>query len=167
LKPRLIYAGVGSQRRRFLCTLVIEADINTPTSRKWTFTYTSASLSFDPENRLTAYGSLLSATYNGDGLRAVKTDSTGTTYYLYDGDKPLVEENSAGAVTATNTFGANGLVSRNAGGSSIFYTFDDQGNVAQRLDSSQNVLTSDLYDSFGTGVSSDMPTDPYRGMISL
>ena len=36
-----------------------------------------------------------------------------------------MELNSSGAVTAVNTWGANGLLSRNTG-SSEFYTFDPQ-----------------------------------------
>ncbi len=124
-------------------------------------TYASATFAYDPEDRLKTISSLLSAEYNGDGLRAAKTDSSGTTYYVYDGETPVSELNSSGTVIATNTFGPAGLLSRSAGGSSLYYTFDQQGNVAQRLDGSQNVLTSDLYDAFGAGASSGTPTDPF------
>jgi hypothetical protein len=37
---------------------------------------------------------------------------------------PVVESDATVAVTAVNTFGANGLLSRRSGGSSTFYTFD-------------------------------------------
>jgi RHS repeat-associated protein len=124
-------------------------------------TYNSMSLTFDPENRLTAYGSVMSAGYNGDGLRSWKQNSGGTTYYVYGGFEPICEENSSGTVEATNTFGPDGLLSRNASSTSVFYTFDPQGSVAQRLDSSQNVLTSHIYDSFGAGASSGSFTDPF------
>jgi RHS repeat-associated protein len=125
-------------------------------------TYSSTGLSFDPENRLTSVsGALTAATYNGFGQRVTKEPSSSTTYYLYDGGEPVLEENSSGTVTATNTFGANGLLSRNTSSGSTFYTFDQQGNTAQRLDSSQNVLTSHIYDSFGNGASSGSFTDPF------
>ena len=96
--------------------------------------------------------------YTGDGLRAWKQNSAGTrTYYLYDGTDPVAEiaaEIAAGTIQAINTFGAEGLVSRTAvstAGPSIagsddarpnltsptnrttFYTFDERGNVAQRI----------------------------------
>lgn len=58
-----------------------------------------------------------------------------------------------GDVTAVNTFGANSLVSRNTGAGSTFYTFDAQGSVAQRLGSGQAVLSSDLYDGYGSVLS--------------
>lgn len=48
----------------------------------------------------------------GDGLRAWKTDTNGTIYYLYDGDHLVCEVNAAGTVTATDAFGADGLVAR-------------------------------------------------------
>lgn len=124
-------------------------------------TYDGTSLTFDPENRLTAVGSVMSATYNGDGLRTTKTDGSGTTFYIYDGTKPVCEENSSGTVTATNTFGPDGLLSRNTGSGSVFYTFDQQGNIAQRLDSSQNVVTSNIFDAFGNGSGSGSYSDPF------
>jgi len=73
-------------------------------------TYNGTTLTFDPENRMTAYGSVLTAGYNGDGLRAWKQNASGRTYFLYDGIVPVVELDSGGSVTATNTFGASGLV---------------------------------------------------------
>ncbi|MCA1568612.1 MAG: RHS repeat-associated core domain-containing protein [Acidobacteria bacterium] len=75
----------------------------------------------------------------------------GRTYFLYDGTTPVVEMEASGALTATNTFGAHGLVSRyrNGFGSRIFYTFDAQGSVAQRLDLYGNVLSSRSYTAHG------------------
>jgi hypothetical protein len=90
-------------------------------------------LGWDPENRLTAYGATLTAGYTPGGLRAWKQTAAGRTYFLYDGAVPVVEMDATGAVTATNTFGAGGLLSRRSGGSSAFYTFDPQGSTAQRL----------------------------------
>ncbi|MGI8551027.1 MAG: RHS repeat-associated core domain-containing protein, partial [Dehalococcoidia bacterium] len=126
-----------------------------PTSRS------GNALTFDPYNQLTVYGSVLSAGYTGDGLRAWKQTSAGRTYFLYDGATPVVEMNASGTVTATNTFGPNGLLSRNSGGSSIFYQFDPQGSVAQRLNSAGAVLSSDMYDAYGVGQSTGSPSDPW------
>jgi hypothetical protein len=82
----------------------------------------------DQANRLTSVnGTLTAATYNGFGQRVTKEPSSSTTFYLYDGDEPVVEENSSGTVTATNTFATAGLVSRRSGGASTFYTFDAKG----------------------------------------
>ncbi len=68
---------------------------------------------------------------------------------------------SAGAVTAVNTFGAQGLLSRRTGSTSTFYTFDPQGSVAQRLDIGGNVLSSYYFDAFGVRVSTPSTIDPF------
>ena len=56
---------------------------------------------------------------------------------------------------ATNTFGADGLVSRRnvSGNATTFYTFDERDNVSQRLNSTGAVQSSDLYDGFGSRTS--------------
>jgi len=125
-------------------------------------TYNSSGLlfTFDPENRPTVFSSLGStgtytAAYTGDGLRALKlytdssTNSSRSIYYLYDGDKPVCELDSTATVKMLNTFGSNGLVSRRGRVSGLFYTFDMSGNVAQRLDSTGNINSTDLCSGFG------------------
>ena len=53
-------------------------------------------------------------------------------------------------MTAQNMFGANGLVSRNTPGTgTVFYAFDERGNVAQRTNSSGSATSTDLYDAYG------------------
>jgi RHS repeat-associated protein len=122
--------------------------------------YGGVSLSFDPENEMTSYGVAVTAGYRGDRLRAWKQTSGGRTYFLYDGDVPVMELDGGGAVAATNTFGASGVVARRAGGVSIFYTFDQQGNVAQKLDASQNAISSNYYDAHGVALSGST-SDPF------
>jgi uncharacterized protein RhaS with RHS repeats len=100
-----------------------------------------------------------------DGLRASKANASGTTYYLYNGTTPVCEPSSTGTVTATNVFGADGLLSRTVTPSSpstTFYTFDAQGNVAQRLTSADAVASTDRYDAWGgrTSTASTIP-DPF------
>jgi len=99
-----------------------------------------------------------------DGLRAWKqTDAGARTYYLYDGSDPVAELDASGNVQALNTFGVNGLVSRHttATNASVFYTFDERGNVAQRLDSNGVALSTDLYDAFGARTGTTPPSDPW------
>ncbi|MDQ2730454.1 MAG: RHS repeat-associated core domain-containing protein, partial [Armatimonadota bacterium] len=71
-----------------------------------------------------------------------------------------MELDGQGNVTALNTFGPTGLLSRHTGTGSTFYTFDAQGSVAQRLDSSGNVQSSDVYEAFGSRLSGSS-TDPW------
>jgi len=69
----------------------------------------------------------------------------------------VCELNASGTVTATNTFGAHGLLSRSAvsgeSATSTFYTFDPQGGVAQRLTSSDAVTDTDAYNAWGSRTS--------------
>jgi len=122
--------------------------------------YAGTTLTFDPENRMTAYGSVLTAGYNGDGLRAWKQNASGRTYFLYDGIVPVVELDSNGSVTATSTLGAAGLVSRREGNTSVFYSFDSEGNVAQRSDSSGTTLSNHLFSAHGTLLNGSL-NDPF------
>ena len=105
-------------------------------------TYKGSTLAFDPENRMTAYGSVLTNGYGPDDLRAWKQGASGATYFLYSNiNQPMCEFNASGTWTATNTFGASGLISRRSGSSS---TFDPQGSVAQRLNSNGGIVSSDM-----------------------
>lgn len=119
-------------------------------------TYNTQALTFDAENRMVSYGSLLTAGYTVSGLRAWKESTSGRTYFLYAGGAPVVEMDDSGVVTAVNTFGPTGLLSRREGplasGTSKFYTFDPQGNVSQVLGASGSVTSTQLYDAFGSSI---------------
>jgi hypothetical protein len=81
------------------------------------------------------------------------------TFFLYDGAVPVAEFDASGNLVASNTFGANGLISRRSGSTTVYYTFDPQGSVTQRLDSSGAVLNSYLFASFGQGQYSGSPSN--------
>ena len=133
-------------------------------------TYNGVSLAFDPEARLTASagapsggsGTPCAYGYTGDGLRASKTSGGATTYFLYDGDTPLCEMDSAGNVTATDTFGANGLTSRRQGSVSYFYLWDLSGSASQRYGTDGSAATL-LLTGFGAYFPGDGPPDPFGG----
>ncbi len=138
---------------------------------------------YDPEDRLTvAVQGLLTAAYDGDGLRAWSSfNSTDPTYYLYDGDRPVVEEAYTGEDLFFSLFGATGLEGRNrdlaaTGGdlrqiSYSAYTYDPQGNLVQpvtlyperSVGFMVRVDTSSAYDGFGWSrtVGAEGQIDPY------
>ena len=123
--------------------------------------YKGTALTYDAEDHPTGFGSLMTAGYTGAGLRAWKGDGSGgsRTYFLYDGAAPVCELSSTGAVTATNTFGGTGLLSRHTVSGSTFYAFDERGNVAQRLDAAGSPTSSAMYDAYGASASA--PPDPF------
>ena len=93
--------------------------------------------------------------YDGDGLRAWKQPPGGArTYFLYDGEEPVVEMDGSGNVTAVNTFGPTGLLSRHTTtGGSTFYVFDPADPV---LAAYQRIFPSLFKDA------AQMPTDLRR-----
>ena len=119
--------------------------------------YKGVNLAFDPENRMTAYGNILTAGYNGDGLRAWKQTAVGRWYYLYDGEELVCELDAAGNVVAPVVFAANGLVVY----SGYIYQFDPQGNAVHIMDDDgRTVLANLAYDAWGQLMSGSNPT-PY------
>ena len=72
-------------------------------------TYKTNTLTWDAESRINSFGAILTAGYRADGLRAWKQTSAGRIFYRYDGDKPVLEEDNAGAETAIATYGTRRL----------------------------------------------------------
>ena len=127
-------------------------------------TYNGNACQYDPNSHMTSFGSILTAGYMSDGLRAWKQNSTGRTYFLYDGGFPVCELNSSGAVTAVNTWGAKGVCARHTtSAGSVFYAYDGTGSVAERTNTSGAVIDSFCFDAFGKRSATDTTTDPYTG----
>ena len=115
----------------------------------------------------TVSDTVLGRTYNlfYDALgRCVKRDLNGTTttYYIYDGEKPIVEYNSSGTIIARTVYGKGIdeiLMRKETGindGNWFYYADDHEGSVTHLLDgrstpTSQtgNVLEKYAYDAFG------------------
>jgi len=124
-------------------------------------TYFGTSATYDAADRLTALGSSFTAGYRYDGHRGWKNAGT-AVYFYYDKDGNLVfEGNSSGTVTAINTFGPNGLISRNENSANVFYTYDDRGNTIQRFNSG-GLGDSNSVDEYGAMINA--PYDPYDGL---
>ena len=133
--------------------------------------YGGTTLKFDPESRMTSYGSAETNGYGVDGLRVWRTQSGATTYYVYDeSGEPVVELSSAGAFVALNTFGDDGLISRSMGTAATtkhFYAFDPQGSPAVILDGTGTQVAATETDAFGKTVyTNDVSSDPYSGFGS-
>ena len=119
---------------------------------------------FDPEDRL-AYDDSEMFGYDGDGLRvwAYMPIIDRMLYTLFDGDTPVIEEDASGHVVAANGFGADGWRMRynnnfwsvplsgylEATPISVSYTYDPQGNLAQRHLTNNLVVDTTIYDAFG------------------
>ena len=91
-------------------------------------------------------------TYNGDGQRVQKQDSTGTTNHIWDDQNILLETNASNVIQVVYTlepevFG--NLISQRRSGTTSFYLFDGLGSTTQIASSTGSVTDGYLYDSFG------------------
>ena len=93
--------------------------------------------------------------YNGEGYRVAKTVNGTLTRYLYDGDKVVLELDSAGNETARNVYGSN-LLMRTAlrtDGSNIsdtyFYLYNGHADVTALLKPDGTIAATYYYDAFG------------------
>ena len=77
-------------------------------------TYQGDTLTFNPQNQLTAYAGLTGTiAYTGGGLRAWVGSTGNRRYFLYTGETLLAEiAEDDEVVLATHTWGADGLISR-------------------------------------------------------
>ena len=129
---------------------------------------------YDADNHLTSLttsqGGGFTAGYYADGQRMWKQPNGGgsRTYFLSDGGSiPLCEFDGNGNITAFNTVGVNGLLSRSTPSGSAwnqtFYAFDWRGNTVNRLDGNGNLQTTSTYNAYNNRVSNLNDADPYDG----
>ena len=113
---------------------------------------------WDYENRLIGVSSpsgVETYAYSSDGMREEKVNSSGTVYYVRDGENVLIETD-ANLITQAHYTDfpgmRGGLASARRGGVSSFYGFDQQSN-ARILVSPAGAITDDyLCKTFGEEV---------------
>ena len=74
-----------------------------------------------------------------------------------------MELNSSGNVANVNVYAPDGLVARKEGSNWTYYTFDMQGSVVNKLNSSETTSTGRIVDAWGQGMETMVPTpfDPF------
>jgi RHS repeat-associated protein len=84
--------------------------------------------------------------------RCVKrTRNNVTTFYIYDGEKAILEYNSAGAIVGRNLYG-KGIdenLHRAYGGQTYYFQQDRNGNVTHLTSASGTIVEQYKYDAFG------------------
>jgi RHS repeat-associated protein len=84
--------------------------------------------------------------------RCVKRTLNGvTTYYIYDGERPIMEYNSGGALVGRNLYGKgiDEILHRAYGNQSYYFQQDRNGNVTHLTDVSGAIVEKYKYDAFG------------------
>lgn len=111
-------------------------------------TYGTKAVTFDVENRMTGYGTAMTAEYRADNLRSKKVAGATTTFYYYDGGIPVLETNASGTVTSTNVFGPDGLVATK-GSAVVSQIADPLGNIQFQTTTTGAISTRANYPPFG------------------
>ncbi len=101
-------------------------------------------MTYDGENRMTAYNNIAGYTYDGNGLRVAKSASGTATVSIFSGSSVLAEYDNGAAPSAPSreyVYGASGLLAMFSGGATTYYhqdhlgvrlTTDANGNVASQ-----------------------------------
>jgi RHS repeat-associated protein len=151
-----------------ITTYTSDAAGNLLTSRSPTIQLTTNTWDF--ENRLTQValpsGIVDTFTYNGDGQRVQKIDSTGTTKHVWDGQNILLETDGSNIIQVVYSLKPmlyGNLISQRRSGITSFYLFDGLGSTTQLVNSTGSVTDSYLYDSFGSALlTSGSTVNPFR-----
>jgi RHS repeat-associated protein len=103
--------------------------------------------------------------------RCVKRTLTGvgTTYYIYDGEKPIVEYNSAGTLVGRNLYGKgiDEILRRAYGNQTYYFQQDRNGNVTHLTNATRTIVEQYKYDAFGAptiynGAGVEIPATAYN-----
>jgi len=139
-----------------------------------TFVGGSNTYTWDAGNRLTGVlgpGPIATWVYRGDGLQVRKEHYDGTTKFVWDDQRMLLETDGNDATQAVYTslpenFGQ--LVSQRRGGTSRFYHLDALGSVVGLTQSNQAETDCYGYDAFGNVFGNQgMTVNPFRYVGAL
>jgi RHS repeat-associated protein len=124
---------------------------------------------WDFENRLVKValpsGVLNTFSYNGDGQRVQRADSTGTLKEVWDGEKILLETNTSNVTQVIYTLspGVYGdLISQRRLGTSSYYVFDPLGSADRLTNGAQSVTDTYIYKAFGEILLAGLTMNPFR-----
>ena len=126
---------------------------------------------WDVENRLTRValpsGIVDTFTYNGDGLRVQKQDSTGTTNHIWDGKNILLETDGSNIIQVLYTLEPatyGNLISQSRSAVESLYLFDAMGSTSILTTSTGMLANQYFYDAFGNILpgSTETVTNPFQ-----
>jgi RHS repeat-associated protein len=89
--------------------------------------------------------------YDALGRCVKRTRNNVTTYYIYDGEKAILEYNSGGTLVGRNLYGKgiDEILHRVYGGQTYYFQQDHNGNVTHLTSGAGGVVEKYKYDAFG------------------
>ena len=104
-------------------------------------------------------GSKSEYTYYASGLRASKNVNNNASVFIYDGKELLLERTAEG--TKSNIYGNNMIAT--TGTDTLYYQYNNHGDVVRVLDSSGALKNEYDYDAFGNAITeTETVKNPYR-----
>ena len=110
---------------------------------------------------LLASGTRNTFSYDADGKRFRKDDSTGTSKFVWDMENILVETDSADVTQVVHSLAPElygNLVSQYRGGNTNYFHFDGLGSTDRLANSLASVTDNYMYEAFGKTRSSSGTT---------
>ena len=104
--------------------------------------------SFDRLVKIEQGADVIENVYTADGKKLSRTTNGEVTYYVYDGNAVIEEQNSENEESARNVYGRN-LITREDDSNKIVYGFNGHGDVVYQADIDGTVLETYNYDEFG------------------
>jgi RHS repeat-associated protein len=107
-------------------------------------------------------GGVVSFQYDPFGRRIQKVSASGTSVYVYDGDKQIEELNASGGVVAryTQGLGIDEPLALYRSGKKYYYHADGLGSIAALTDNHGTPKASYTYDAFGNDAPPSPPPPP-------
>lgn len=129
-------------------TITYDDSGNPLTDGTWTYTWEGGRNLIG----MSKTGTIISYTYNKDGIRTSKTVNGVTTNYTLMGDKVTAEINGTDSIFYR--YGSNGeLISMNLNGTEYYYFCNAQGDIIGLFDRLGNVVVEYTYDAWGKTLS--------------
>ncbi|HEX3047773.1 MAG TPA: RHS repeat-associated core domain-containing protein [Bacillota bacterium] len=116
---------------------------------------------YDGENRLTQVtkngANILDSSYDGSGIRIKEVKGGQTTYFVYQGNNPLLEYTPVDGKCVYYIYAGNKRIAEEKDGAVKYYHPDHLGSVRAITDSNGNVTKRLFYDAYGNPLSCDNP----------
>ncbi len=130
----------------------LKSIVNTYAAGAVVSTVATADNTYDPFNQLirtiTEDGTAVNNEYNAEGYRTAKEVDGEKTYYLYEGNKVILELDKEGEQIARNVYGTN-LLLRTAEGETYYYLYNGHADVTALITQNGTVASTYYYDAFG------------------
>ena len=107
---------------------------------------------FDRLVKIEQGADVIENTYTADGKKLSRTTNGNTTYYVYDGNVVIEEQDADNEESARNVYGRN-LITRETSDGVVVYAYNGHSDVVAICNLDGDTLVTYEYDEFGNVIS--------------